>query len=406
MKLRAAAFASVVALVVVLAAPEVLAAAGDLDTTYSGNGITSSGFYQAGNSVLVDPTGRVIVGGRHGERPSIVRYAANGTLDPSFSRDGKMLLPTLGGVRDLAWRNRKIVALVDDSLFQVTTRGRVDLDYGGGDGRVRFPGWPLAIQVGRDGAIYALIVGPDIDGFPASATVVKVVGGRVAGTVEVPRFDGGWPTGGPDYGGNRFADIVLSPGGGSLYVVGSGPSPDGSYSQVAVTMRYRTSDLSPTWPAPAYGPLRADEWAVAIAGTTIPRSGKLLILSQAFRMDEPSAGDWGVVTRVATDGTVERVSRMSDQVDGGSYDVLQVHEIVVQEPKILVFGSTGNRVEVDGEPVWTVWRLTAQAAPDPIFGGGDGAVRTPRAGPHAWDGAVWDDRIVAVGANRTVRYLA
>jgi len=170
---------------------------------------------------------------------------------------------------------------------------------------------------------------------------------------------------------------------------------------VSVAMRYRTRDLSPAWPAPAYGPLARHEWALAVAGTTIPRNGKLLVLAQAFRMDEPSAGDWGVVTRVATDGTIEMVSRTSSL-----YDVQEVHAIAVHDPKILVFGSSGPRLDTGGgDPAWTVWRLTAQGAPDPMFGG-DGEVRTPRAGRAAWGGTVWDDRIVAVGGNRTVRYLA
>lgn len=410
MRLRAVISIAVLAFVVALPAPAALAAAGDLDTTYSGNGITSSGFYTGGFSVLVDATGRVIVGGSHDGRPSLVRYSTDGTLDPTFSGDGKMTLPSLGGVDELAWRNGKILALVGGTAFQVTTRGRIDLDYGDGDGRIQLPGTPRATRVDQRGVIYALFVGPDLDGFPGSATVVKIVGEDVVASVEVPRFDGGWPSGGPDYGGDRFADLALSPDGASLYVVGSGPSLEVSYSQVAVAMRYRTRDLAPAWPEPAYAPLVRHQWAIAVAGTTIPRNGKLLVLSQAFRMDEPSAGDWGVVTRVAPDGTVEKVIRMSSL-----YDVQEVHAIAVQDPKIVVFGSSGPRLDTGGDdPAWTVWRLTAQGAPDPLFGGGDGEVRTPRAGTDAWAGAVWEvpqpgpdlDRIVAVGGNRTVRYLA
>ena len=73
---------------------------GQLDTSFSGDGITSRGFggqggFDAAYGVAIQPDGRIVVvgGGTTARRPSdtgivIVRYNPNGSIDPSFDNDG------------------------------------------------------------------------------------------------------------------------------------------------------------------------------------------------------------------------------------------------------------------------------------------------------------------------------
>lgn len=78
------------AAIVALALPTVAwGAAGDLDPSFSGDGIvTSSNAYQGGGGgpVAIDSQGRIVVS----SETSIERYRPNGTPDPSLSGDGRI----------------------------------------------------------------------------------------------------------------------------------------------------------------------------------------------------------------------------------------------------------------------------------------------------------------------------
>ena len=68
---------------------------GSLDTTFGGTGkvLTDVGGYGGANSVALQSDGRIVVGGfGSGGYFTIVRYLPNGTLDSSFSGDGKQSL--------------------------------------------------------------------------------------------------------------------------------------------------------------------------------------------------------------------------------------------------------------------------------------------------------------------------
>ena len=67
---------------------------GNLDTTFSGDGrvVTSfgAGVYSSCNDVRVQPNGKIVAAGGAGGDFALVRYNANGTLDTTFSTDGKV----------------------------------------------------------------------------------------------------------------------------------------------------------------------------------------------------------------------------------------------------------------------------------------------------------------------------
>src|SRR3972149_1278111 len=93
-----------------LAAPA-SAAPGDLDSTFASGGVKMIGFGDpavagevglgVGLAVAPQPDGRIVVGGyasnATGEAFAIGRFKPNGSLDPTFSSDGKKLVDFGGG---------------------------------------------------------------------------------------------------------------------------------------------------------------------------------------------------------------------------------------------------------------------------------------------------------------------
>ena len=63
---------------------------GTLDTSFSGDGKQITAFGDHIDGLVVAPSGKLVVVGAEGSRPdfAIARYNPNGSLDPSFSGDG------------------------------------------------------------------------------------------------------------------------------------------------------------------------------------------------------------------------------------------------------------------------------------------------------------------------------
>src|SRR4051812_30122233 len=72
-------------------------APGDLDVSFSGDGkqITDFGGSDAATAVAVQADGKIVVAGSSDGNFALARYAADGTLDASFSGDG-LLTTDLG----------------------------------------------------------------------------------------------------------------------------------------------------------------------------------------------------------------------------------------------------------------------------------------------------------------------
>ena len=157
--------------------PAGLAAAGDLDTSFSVDGkvITDlTGRWDLAWAVAIQTDGKIIAAGASsgsGGRFSLIRYATDGSLDVTFSGDGKVLTNFTSGddwAYDVAIQSDgKIVAAGAVAgqggrfgLSRYESNGALDTSFGGGDGRVvtNFtPGWDAATGVGiqADGKIVA-----------------------------------------------------------------------------------------------------------------------------------------------------------------------------------------------------------------------------------------------------------
>ena len=99
--IRTAFIAAVLGSVILSAGAQ--AAPGDLDPTFSGNGkqTTDFGGSSEAKAVVVQPDGKVVVVGAtfRDFAPALARYKPNGTLDTSFSGDGKQTTDFGGGER-------------------------------------------------------------------------------------------------------------------------------------------------------------------------------------------------------------------------------------------------------------------------------------------------------------------
>jgi uncharacterized delta-60 repeat protein len=74
---------------------------GTLDTTFSGNGLKTTNFggFDYADGVAIQADEKIVVGGSAALDFAVARYNAHGTLDPSFSGDGKQTTD-LGGYDD------------------------------------------------------------------------------------------------------------------------------------------------------------------------------------------------------------------------------------------------------------------------------------------------------------------
>lgn len=129
---------------------------GTLDPTFSGNGVVATdfvGFGDAASSVALQTDGKIVAGGKAEISPdfigesALVRYSADGTLDRSFSGDGKLTMD-LGSGEDVVVHiaiqpNGKIVTAVtevggglDFILARYESNGSLDPTFSG-DGKVK-----------------------------------------------------------------------------------------------------------------------------------------------------------------------------------------------------------------------------------------------------------------------------
>src|SRR6476660_673256 len=99
MRRRGRMFAATAVAGAALAAPTAaLAAPGDLDTTFSGDGLATMHFgtqRTVAGDVAVDSQGRIVAAGYESKRTShedvtLARFLPDGSPDPSFSGDGKL----------------------------------------------------------------------------------------------------------------------------------------------------------------------------------------------------------------------------------------------------------------------------------------------------------------------------
>ncbi|HEX7269881.1 MAG TPA: hypothetical protein VF256_20995, partial [Streptosporangiaceae bacterium] len=140
-----------------------MASPGDLDTSFSGDGKKTINFggVDAANVVLVQPNGRIVVagGGAAANRFCVARLRSNGVLDTAFGPGGKRVIG-FGGGSDFEsafgaalQRDGKIVLAggsgVRAAVARLNPNGSLDTTFSG-DGKKTFSWAPGAISGALD----------------------------------------------------------------------------------------------------------------------------------------------------------------------------------------------------------------------------------------------------------------
>ncbi|HEX6987559.1 MAG TPA: delta-60 repeat domain-containing protein, partial [Planctomycetaceae bacterium] len=192
---------------------------GSLDPTFSGDGIQRTAFPSGGaaSAVAIQTDGKIVVVGNAGGDFALVRYTPNGSLDPTFSGDGKQTTPAAfhqGAVGVALQDDGKIVVVGNDELVRYKPNGALDQTFSG-DGRVDagFRDNGLAIQ--PDGGI--VIVGQAATGGGDFAVARYKPNGSLDRTFS---GDGRQTT---DFGGFDEANAVALQANGRIVAVGFGP---------------------------------------------------------------------------------------------------------------------------------------------------------------------------------------
>ncbi|HEY7631690.1 MAG TPA: hypothetical protein VH817_13355 [Thermoleophilaceae bacterium] len=205
-----------------------MAHAGDLDKSFSGNGkrAISFGGTDAAQAVLVQPNGRIVIAGGGGAamRFCAARLGAAGKLDTTFGPAGKRKIDFGGtldqGVFGAARQPDGKLVLVGDSDLRVAvarlnTNGTLDSSFSG-DGKMIFS-WGA---ISRATAVVVM---------PSGKLLLGGFSGPEGGDMQVARLnangtlDTGFGTGGKvaiDFGGTEFGQALARQANGRILIAG------------------------------------------------------------------------------------------------------------------------------------------------------------------------------------------
>lgn len=400
-----AARAWMVVVVALACAAPAAAAPGDLDAGFGVGGVArlnvSSDLRRgAAHSVAVQPDGRIVAAGWGNSEGALMRILADGSLDPSFGRGGRLILPWYLDIVGVALQSDGHIVAVGRSsgspravflLLRVSPDGRLDPSFGDG-GLVSTPfasgeAYANAVAVQADDAIVvagqwsatttssrfaAARYTPDgvLDtgfGIGGLATVAGSAGSDFASALAV-RSDGGVVLAGSTTGaaGRAFGVARLTASGTPAADFGAGGS-------VALDLSSFDDDAVAVAAYP--------DGRIAVGGGTVVGGQQAFALARLLGDGtlDPAFGQGGIA-HAAVGGTPTGLVR---QADGG----------------LALCGHSS-----DGGPLrLTAVRFTAGGILDASFDG-DGIVTTPIGSSHALAWALvaqLDGRLVAAGEART-----
>jgi uncharacterized delta-60 repeat protein len=174
-----------------------VAATGDLDPAFGGDGVSVARFHPDGfgEASELDAEGRLVVAGSGRAHVALARFLPNGELDPSFSGDGKAKFAR-GVLLDIAiLPDGRIVGVGEDRpdrwlVCRITTAGDLDPTFGG-DGYAE-----LAVDDGRANGV----------AFDATGRILVVGDHGTAGAVARYRPSGKLD---PTFSGDGVRDVHI-----------------------------------------------------------------------------------------------------------------------------------------------------------------------------------------------------
>jgi uncharacterized delta-60 repeat protein len=378
------------------------AAAGELDTTFGGDGKVTTSFAGGGyaNAVAIQSDGKIVAAGGTGTEFAVARYDTDGALDPTFGTDGKVTTGFTGGGSANAvaiQSDGKIVAAgiaggtssEEFAVARYDTDGALDPTFGT-DGIVTTdltPAWDeaKAVAIQDNGKIVAVGLGT-----PGSPWRPRFALARYGsdGTPDTSFGDGGTVLTKFGMGGVARA-IVLQPdhkmvvagtAGGSFAVVRYEPhgSLDTSFGNQGKMVTLLPGDA----PGNANAVTIQPDGRIVVAGSYDFFRFALARLRVNGKLDTTFGGDGFVITDVGQ-GSEQWVSGVVIQSNG----------------RIVAAGTGGPHEYGEAPPAFVLTRYRATGILDTTFGDGDGKVITEFANGATAGGvaAQADGRIVVVG---------
>ena len=408
--------ALVLAVAATLAVPGLAhAAAGDLDPSFSGNGkvLTPVSRADSANGVAVDSQGRIVVAGATDVgKVAVARYLPDGRLDPSFSRDGKVLVSFgdgSSGGRAVAIdsRERVIVAggfratgqrrTTDFGVARLTTGGKLDPSFSG-DGRVvTHVGGDVSKDVANSVAIdpagWIVAAGSSRAGGQWDFTLVRY---RADGTLD-PSFsgDGEVRTAFGEHTDNSASSVAIDSTG---RIVAAGVSNDLSaplsdHYRSAVARYLPGGTLDPAFSGDGRQVLAYTNEQLGIAAVAVGDRNRIVLAGGDYVLQQDSHF---AVIRLRPNGALD-TTFASDGKAATAFPGGQAYSVAVDPAGRIV--AAGYTSDPTGRLLFALARYAPRGALDPSFSG-DGQVTTSFGSAHAWANSVVIDslgRIVAAG---------
>jgi uncharacterized delta-60 repeat protein len=389
-----AALVALGAAILALALPGVAwGAAGDLDPSFSGDGILISTHQrqgQGGGPVAIDSSGRIVVA----SSGFIERYMPNGTPDKSFSGDGQASspFPPLGTIYSIAIDSRDRIVAAGEAPNPAYPRrvvfavGRLNVN-GAPDPSFSGDGYALTPIGGRNDA---RAIGVTLD--PAGRIVASGGKSKAPGAVfAIARY---LPNGSPDTSFSEDGQVQTK-----------FPNVSGaSGRQVAIDSKGRiveSGSAGVRFAVARYGPHGgldhsfSDDGMVTTAmsatgsygdGVAIDNSDRIVVSGRAYFPD-PNAYDSNVaLARYRPDGTLDDSFSGNGKVrtsfgwdDGGAAG------LAIDDQGRIVVSAWGFDNPDNSNSAFAVGRYTPAGALDPTFSD-DGRVKTPISFTSPWSG--------------------
>jgi uncharacterized delta-60 repeat protein len=400
------------AVVMLWSAAGALAAPGDPDPGWSGDGLVTDdlGADTSGSRVLVLGNGKVIVagdvdeGGPTGADVLLARYTAGGALDTAFSGDGYRSIDVSGDF-DTAWAlarqsNGRFVlggnsSLGGDKGFVLRTMANGDLDpsfSGDGIAAPTLPGydgsyvWKILIQ--PDGKILA--VG---EAYPTGGgTDLMVLRFKSNGTLD-PTFSGDGRLLFDLAGGEDTAWHASLMGNGKILGIGTANTA-ADEARVGVFRINANGTMDHTFSGDGVATFQLGPTANEYGRGIFRRSdGKLVALAEADHVEGPGSQEQIVVMRLNANGSLDTT------FGGGDGKVFTNSGLTQFSFYDAVRRSNGRMVLAgDGEGDFTVWQLLANGSLDAGFGTGGMAVFDPEGGRANGVALASNGKVVATGS--------
>ena len=339
-----------------------MAAPGDLDTSFDGNGKKTINFggTDAANAVLVQPNGRIVVAGDGGAPGTfcVARLRANGAFDTTFGSGGRRTIDfggDSGSLRGAALQADGKILLAGRSDLQVAVArlnpsGSLDTTFSG-DGRKLFS-W---------------------GGFSQATSVLVLPNGKIllggffgpeGGNIQVARLnangalDNTFGTGGKspvDFGGDDFGHAIARQANGRILVAGHSQVTGQSVFSAVVARLRASGTIDPDFGV---------NGRVTLPGGGIARAVLVQPDRQILVAGNASGSAMMTVTRLHPNGSPD-ITFDGDgtaTIDFGSLADLAGGAVLQPDGKIVVAGSTQDAEDV------AIARLNANGSPDATFG--------------------------------------